>query len=154
MRSHRQLASKHHPAPAPARRALHRSRRHHLHARITEQNGSVSLETALILTFLLPFLFLIAQVALMWHASNVAHAAAQVAVTNARVYEASSDGAAAARAYIAEVAPRSFTSVSVSTTKSATTVQVHVQGTVPTVMGISLPPIDAVAEAPVERVTR
>lgn len=118
------------------------------------EDGSVSLESTLIVLGVITPLFLgAANVAVMGHAQNLAESAAQAGVTAARTYENPQDGVAAARAYIQQVSPGVYTSVDVTGGRGADTVTITVHGTTRGFMGLPLPPVDAIASAPVERIT-
>lgn len=131
--------------PGPCRRALTTG----------PEDGSVSLESAAVIgAVFLPLFVGIVNVALMFHAQNLAEAAAQVGVDAARVYESPSDGAAAARSYINQVSPGIYQTVSVSGGRGGDTVTITVHGTTAGFMGLPLPSVDASASAPVERITQ
>ncbi len=117
--------------------------------------GSVSLESTIIVLGIIAPLFLgAANLAVMGHAQNLAEAAAQAGVTAARTYENPQDGITAARAYIQQVSPNVYTSVDITGGRGAETVTITIHGTTRGFMGLPLPPVDATASAPVERITQ
>lgn len=85
------------------------------------------LEAALTLPVILTLFLAVIHYALLWHARNVAEAAAQTGLHAARAYQATPDtGRSAARTYLRQVAPRLLPDAAVSVTQTATTVSVTV----------------------------
>ena len=101
---------------------------------------------------LLLMIMLIVQFALWQHAMHVAEAAAQQGVTAARLAGGTdADGQNAAQTALYTFSHSIVVNPSVSVTRTFTTVQVDISGTVETVVpGLSLP-VHVVADGPIER---
>lgn len=95
---------------------------------------------------------LIVQAALVWHARNIAEAAAQEGLRTARVYGGTSDaGHARAQSFLAQAAGDLLTNTSVTVERTGEQASVQVSGrTLSLVPGLR-PRVDAVAAGPVER---
>ena len=117
-----------------------------------DDRGSVTLGLAVVFPIVLLTIVTVIQTALVWHARNVAVAAADQGVEAGRL-----DGgtAADARAQVLSMLTRStdglISDVSVTVVSTATQLRVHVHGTVVGVLpGLHLP-VDAEVVAPRER---
>lgn len=118
------------------------------------QRGSTTLEATIVLPVVLLVVATIIQVGLYLSARNIAAAAAQAGVDAARVLKAPAGaGTAAARQYLAMMAPDLAAGAQVSGTAGAR-VSVSVSTKSPTLVpGLPLPPISARADAATERYT-
>lgn len=116
--------------------------------------GFSTLEAVITIPAGLVLLMLVVQVALVWHASHVAQAAAQEGLRVGRGYEATAaDGQAQATTYLRTIAPGLIPAPQVSATRDATTVTVTVQADVASVLPITFGccTITEQATGPVER---
>ena len=127
-----------------------------LRTRVRDERGSVSLELAVVFPVVLLLIFGTIQGALYYHARNVALAAAQEGVVDARV-ENGSAGAGVARAqeFLADAGGnRVLLNAAVSSDSSATEVTITVRGAVPSVLpGVAGLTLTQSASGPLERVT-
>ena len=127
-----------------------------LRTRVQDERGSVSLELAVVFPLVLLLIFGTVQGALYYHARNVALAAAQEGVVDARV-ETGSAGAGVTRAqdFLADAGgSRVLVNASVSSDQSATEVTVTVRGAAPSVLpGFGGFTLTQSASGPLERVT-
>ena len=127
-----------------------------LRTRARDERGSVSLELAVVFPVVLLLIFGTVQGALYYHARNVALAAAQEGVVDARV-ESGSAGAGVARAqgFLADAGGSSvLLNAAVSSDRSATEVTITVRGVAPSVLpGLSGFSLTQSASGPLERVT-
>lgn len=127
-----------------------------LRTRVRDERGSVSLELSVVFPVVLLLIFGTIQGALYYHARNVALAAAQEGVVDARV-ENGSAGAGVARAqdFLTDAGGSSvLLNASVSSNRSATEVTITVRGAVPSVLpGVSGLTLTQSASGPLERVT-
>ena len=130
---------------------LHLSRTHS-----RRDDGSASLEIAILGPALLLLVFAVVQAGLWFYARSLALAAAQEGVAAARAYEASGDaGVARARSFLDRAAGDSLQAATVSRAGSTeTTVRVEVRGRALSVLpGVPGLPVSQAAQAPVERFT-
>ena len=119
-------------------------------------DGSASLEIAILGPALLLLVFAIVQAGLWFYARSLALAAAQEGVAAARAYEASGDaGVARARSFLDQAAGDSLQAATVSRAGStATTARVEVRGLALSVLpGVPGLPVSQAARASVERFT-
>jgi Flp pilus assembly protein TadG len=116
------------------------------------EGGYSVVEAAVIFPLLLFLLMTIFQVALWWHARHVAQAAAQEGSRAARAYHASAAaGQERAEDYLHALGSRLLPGAQVTVTRTATTVTVHVHGTVVGIVpGLRLA-VDETSSSPVER---
>lgn len=122
----------------------------HRGARVDD--GYSVVEASITLPVLIMLTMLVVQWALVWHGRHVAEAAAQDGLRAARGYQASAtSGQIAAENYLQAVAPRLLTSPQVDVTRTATTVTVHVQASVLSVLPGNGLGVDETASGPVER---
>jgi Flp pilus assembly protein TadG len=134
-----------------ARRA--RARIAHRRRAVHEQpeRGYSVLEAAITLPAMFLLTMLVVQWAVLWHARNVAQAAAQEGLRTARGYESSADaGQADAESFLAQVAPRALPDATVTVDRSATSVTVRVHASVMSVVPFSSLSVDESATGPVE----
>lgn len=123
---------------------------------LTREQGSATVEIAILGPTLLLLVFTLVQAALWYHARGLALAAAQQGATAGAGYTAGATSAAThARAFLARSGQDTLREVEVSTTGStATQIHVEVSGRVLSVLP-GLPSLRVVqdAESPVERFT-
>ena len=124
--------------------------------RCRREEGSASLEIAILGPALLLLTFAIVQAGLWFYARSLALAAAQEGVAAARAYQASGDaGVTKARSFLDRSAGDSLQATTVSRAGStATTVRIEVRGRALSVLpGVPGPPVSQAARGPVERFT-
>lgn len=127
-----------------------------LRTRIRDERGSVSLETVIVFPVVLLLIFGTVQGALYYHARNVALAAAQEGVVDARVENGTSEaGIQRAQSFLADAGGNGvLRNSSVGSTRSATEVTITVRGAAPSVLpGIGGIALTQSASGPLERVT-
>lgn len=127
-----------------------------LRTRVQDERGSVSLETVIVFPVVLLLIFGAVQGALYFHARNVALAAAQEGVVDARVESGSSEaGIARAQTFLTDAGGDGVLRNSVvGASRSATEVTITVRGAAPSVLpGISGIALTQSASGPLERVT-
>ncbi len=116
----------------------------------TGENGLTSTELAVIMPVLIMLILVPFQVALWWHAGQVAHAAAREAVDATQVVTATEeDGIRAAEWFLN--AAGNITEPDVTVTRSTDTVTVEVTGRAPRLLPGFDWQVTAVAAGPVER---
>lgn len=120
---------------------------------VSRDEGSATLEIAILGPALLLLVFTVVQVALVAHARNLATAAAQEGVNAAVAYGAQpGDGASRAREFLADVGADSISEVDVEADGSPTAVRIVVSGRSLTVLpGVPGVRVEAAAQAPRER---
>ena len=120
--------------------------------RSASQDGSVSVQLVVATPLLLLMIMLIVQFALWQHAEHVAEAAAQQGVTSARLDGATdTDGQTSAQSALDTFSHSIVVDPVVSVSRTATTVQVAIDGHVETIVpGLSLP-VHVTADGPIER---
>lgn len=115
--------------------------------------GDGPVSAAILVSVLLTLVFAIVQTGLAFHARNVAASGAQVGYEQTRTFDGSAtQGEAAARDYLAEVAPDLPSQVSASRTTDTARVKVSVEAV--RIVPFPLPTVTAHADGPVERVTQ
>lgn len=117
--------------------------------------GSVSLELVVVFPVIILLMFLGIQIALYYHARNVALAAAQEGLRAARAENGTAVlGQQHAVAFLAQAqAGGVFTDVQVSPSRTTTEASVTVTGHVLSILVIQLPAVQQTAVGPVERFT-
>lgn len=130
-----------------------RLRRLHGRSRDGREDGSTTIELAILIVVVFALVFGTIQTTLWFHARNVASSAAQVAVQTARTYDGSAGaGQGAGLDHLAGVG--GVQGASVTVTRGATTTTATVRGSVaPLVPGMPLPAIQVQAQAATERLT-
>lgn len=120
---------------------------------VSRENGSATLEIAILGPALLLLVFAVVQVALTAYARSLAVAAAQEGANAAAAYGArAGDGASRARDFLADAGADSISDVAVDVGSSPTSVRVEVSGRSLTVLpGVPGVRVVASAEAPRER---
>ncbi len=127
-----------------------------LRTRIREERGSGSLELVVVFPAVLLLIFGVLQGALYYHARNVALAAAEEGLRDARVENASGQaGVQRAESFLADAGGTGvLNSSAVTASRSATQVTVTVTGSAPSVLpGLGGFAVSQSASGPVERVT-
>ena len=127
-----------------------------LRTRVQDERGSVSLELAVVFPLVLLLIFGTIQGALYYHARNVALAAAQEGVVDARVENGSAGaGVTRTQSFLADAGGSSvLLNAAVSSNSSATEVTITVRGAVPSVLpGVAGFTLTQSASGPLERVT-
>lgn len=124
------------------------------HRPIRGESGSVSVQLVVATPLLLLMIMLVVQFALWQHAVHVADAAAREGVTAARLHGGTDmAGQTAAQTELSSFSHSIVVDPTVSVTRTATTVQVRVDGTVETVVpGLSLP-VHVIADGEIEQFT-
>lgn len=120
-----------------------------------DQRGAGSLELALLFPLVMLFIFGVIQAAMLFHARNVALAAAQVGVREARVEVSTADaGREAASEFLADAGNDVVEGARVSATRDAEEATVTVTGrSISVIPGLPGFEISQSASAPVERFT-
>jgi Flp pilus assembly protein TadG len=114
--------------------------------------GFTALEATIAVPLAFVFILLAIQFVLIWHARHVALDAAQDGLHAAAGYRSSAAaGQAVAADQLAKVAPHLLTGTTVTVDRGATTVTVHVRGTVESVTPFLTVHVDEQATGPVER---
>lgn len=114
--------------------------------------GYSIVEAVITLPVLIFFTMVVVQYALLWHARHVAQAATQDAARAAAQYNASAaEGRAQGASYLSQVAPKLITDTTVEVDRSATTVTVHVRGSVLAVVPLAHFHLSESVTVPVER---
>jgi hypothetical protein len=114
--------------------------------------GYSTIEAVLLIPCLVLFTLLLVQVALVWHARNVAEAAARQGVQAARLYGADpSEGRRQVHDYLDTVAPELLRGARIDLSRTPTTVSVRIRAQILPVAGIPLTfTIDERATGPLE----
>lgn len=129
----------------------HAHRSPHTANMILDERGSASVQNAVIIPLLFFVFFTIVQGALIFHAGNVAHAAAAAACNEARTYESTNSDGYAAGYETAGQSGSSLESTDITITRTATTVTATVSGQAPLLIpGLSLD-ISRSVSGPVEK---
>lgn len=124
-------------------------RRRAVHAQ--PDRGYSVLEAAITLPAMFFLTMFVVQWAILWHARNVAQAAAQEGLRTARGYESSAEaGRADAASFLAQVAPNAMPGATVTVDRSATSVTVKVHSSVMSVVPFGDFSVDESATGPVE----
>lgn len=124
-------------------------RRRAVHAE-PDRGYSVLEATVTVSTMFFLTMFVV-QWAILWHARNVAQAAAQQGLRTARGYESSAEaGQADAANFLAQVAPNALPDATVTVDRSATSVTVKVHASVMSVIPFGDFSVDESAAGPVE----
>lgn len=114
--------------------------------------GYSIVEAAITLPVIIVMTMLVVQYALLWHGRHVAESAARDGLEAARGYEAlPGAGQAAARGYLADVAPRLLTAPNVRVTRTPTTVRVLVTAHVVRVVPFGDYAVSESVQGPLER---
>ncbi|MDF5759051.1 TadE/TadG family type IV pilus assembly protein [Spongiactinospora sp. TRM90649] len=118
------------------------------------EQGSATLETALVYPVVLLLVLLAVNAALWFHARNIALSAAQEGLRSARVHGAAlSAGQVAAERFIQQTAGSFLTSAQVRVQRRANTVEVAISGEAISLVPVLSLGVHQVARAPVERWT-
>lgn len=121
-------------------------------ARSEHDRGFSTLEAVVVIPVVVIITMLVVQYVMLWHARNVTEAAAQDALRIARGYEAAAaDGQAAGTEYLHNAAGKLLENFTVTVNRGATTVSVHVHGTVSSVLPFGTYTVDEYASGPVEK---
>ena len=118
----------------------------------TEPDAGYSvLEAAIVLPVVFVLLMLIVQWAIVWHARNVAEAAAQEGLRTVEAYTASANaGKTDTINYLAQVAPHALPDPQVTVTRGPTSATVHVHARVMTLIPFGHFSVDETVSGPVE----
>jgi len=120
--------------PAPLRTVARRTR---LRERLRGDDGSTTVEMAVLFPVLLILLMTIVQAGMWWHARNLALAAAQAGVQVARTTTGTAQSAeAAAVSYLARAGGSATTETAVHASVSVETARVEVSATAPRVLPV------------------
>jgi Flp pilus assembly protein TadG len=118
------------------------------------EEGFAALEAVIVIPVVIILTMLVLQYVLLWHARNLAQAAAQDGVRVARSYQATSgEGQAAASSYLDAAAGRMLTSRTISTSRSPTVVTVRVHARVIAIVPFGTYTVTESASGPVEQFT-
>lgn len=113
--------------------------------------GYSAIEAVITFPVLILLVMFVVQFALLWHGRNVAEAAAQDGLRNARGYASTAAlGQADAQGYLAQVAPNLLPQPTVTVQRTDTTVTVRVTSNVLSLIPLGLT-VDESAAGPVER---
>ncbi len=117
-----------------------------------DERGDETIEAVLVTPVLFLLIMVVIQFGLWYHASHVAEAAAQQGASVARVETATAaDGRASAKQFMADAASALVDNVTVTATRDNETAQVHVDGTLHSIVpGLTLH-VHGEAQSPVER---
>src|SRR5438094_10038590 len=120
--------------------------------RLTDDGGSATLQTVLVMPLLLLLITAIVQFALWYHAAHVAIAAAQDGARAARVEAGTSQaGQARAQQLLDQLGTGVLTDPTITVTLDAETARVEIRGYAPELVpGLRLP-VDAVSSGKTER---
>lgn len=119
---------------------------------VRNDRGSATLQLVAVFPAFLLIVLLVVQTALVWHARNVAEAAAQEGLRQARLFDGSSTaGRAEARSFLAQTAGDLLTDTAVDVERSNQQARVEVHGRALSLLPGIRPRVDAVATGPVER---
>lgn len=128
------------------------ARRRHRRLRGRREDGYSVLEAAITLPIIFLLLMFIVQWAIVWHARNVAQAAAQEGLRTAEAYQSS---AAAGRSdavnFLDQTAPHALPGAIVTVDRGTTTVTVHVHAPVMSVVPLGHFSVDEFASGPIEQ---
>jgi len=114
--------------------------------------GSATLQLVAVFPAFLLTVLLVVQAALVWHARNIAEAAAQEGLRDARLYDGSSAaGQARTRSFLAQTAGDLFTVTTVVVERDNEQARVEVRGRALSLLPGVTPRVDAAAAGPVER---
>lgn len=120
---------------------------------LRSERGDGPVSAAILAPVVLLLVFAVIQSGLAFHARNIAASGAQVGYERTRSFDGSeAEGQAAARSYIAEVAPNMDAQVTASRTPDTARVEVSVE--MARIVPFPLPEVTAHADGPVERVTQ
>jgi len=125
----------------------------HRHRLLREEpdRGYSVLEASITLPIIFFLLMIIVQWAIVWHARNIAQAAAQESLRTAESYQSSAAaGQQDGDTYLAQVAPHVLGPGCVNVTRSATTVTVHVHCKVTSVIPFGDFSVDETVSGPIE----
>jgi|SRR5579885_3485479 len=113
--------------------------------------GYSVLEAAIVLPVVFLLLMVIVQWAIVWHARNVAEAAAQEGLRTAAAYTATAEaGRADTVNYLAQVAPHALPDPQVTVTRGPTAVTVSVHARVMTLIPFGHFSVDETVSGPIE----
>lgn len=125
--------------------------RRHLLPRSEPDAGYSVLEAAIVLPVVFVLLMVIVQWAIVWHARNVAEAAAQEGLRTAEAYTATAEaGRADTVNYLTQVAPHALPDPTVNVTRGPTTVTVSVHARVMTLIPFGHFSVDETVSGPIE----
>ena len=114
-------------------------------------DGYSILEAAIVLPVVFGLLMLVVQWAIVWHARNVAEAAAQEGLRTTEAYTSTADdGRADTLHFLAQVAPHALPDPQVTVTRDATTATVRVHAPVMTLIPFGHFTVDETVSGPVE----
>lgn len=131
--------------------ALRRARSR-LPARTTDEDGFSTLEAVVVIPVVVIITMLVIQYVMLWHARNLAEAAAQNGLRVARGYQATAaQGQVSAAHYLETVAGSLLQDRHVDAHRSATTAEVTVHASVLSVVPFGSYTVDETASGPVER---
>ena len=117
-----------------------------------DDRGSATLQLVAVFPAFLLIVLLVVQAALIWHARNIAEAAAQEGLRSARLFDGSAAaGRAGARSFLAQTAGDLLTVPSVAADRDSQRARVEVRGAVLSLLPGVRPQVQAVAAGPVER---
>ncbi len=126
-------------------------RRRHDAVRAGRDRGYSVLEAAITLPVMIFLTMVIVQWAIVWHARNVAQAAAQEGLRTAEAYQSSgAAGQADAVNFLHQTAPHALAGATVTVDRGPTTVTVRVHSTVMSVIPFGNFSVDESASGPVE----
>ena len=126
----------------------------HLRSIRRGDRGSAAAETAVAMPLLLLLILLVVQFGVWAHSLHVAQATAAEALSAARLENASAaDGQSRASAVRDQIGPHALADATVTVTRSADSVSVHISGTAPRIIPVPFLrlPVRAQASGPVER---
>ncbi|MGH3626504.1 MAG: TadE/TadG family type IV pilus assembly protein [Sciscionella sp.] len=126
--------------------------RSRLPARTAGDDGFSTLEAVVVIPVVVIITMLVIQYVMLWHARNLAEAAAQNGLRVARGYQATAaQGQASATHYLDSVASNLLQDRQVDAHRTATTVEVTVHASVLSVVPFGSYTVDETASGPVER---
>lgn len=118
---------------------------------LLDERGTASVQSAVIIPLLFVIFFTIVQGAMIYHAGNIAHAAAAAACNEARTYQSTDTEGYAAGYETAHQSGSSLEGTDITITRTSTTVTATVTGQAPLLIpGLSLD-ISRTVSGPVEK---
>ncbi len=121
-------------------------------SRLRNDHGSATLQLVAVFPAFLLMVLLVVQSALVWHARNIAEAAAQEGLRQARLFDGSSSaGQAEARSFLSQTAGDLLTGAAVTVERTNQQARVEVRGRALSLLPGIRPRVDAVAAGPIER---
>jgi Flp pilus assembly protein TadG len=117
-----------------------------------DDRGSATLQLVAVFPAFLLIVLLVVQAALIWHARNIAEAAAQEGLRSARLFDGSrSAGQVTARSFLEQTSGDLLSAPSITVERDDRRARVEVRGQALSLLPGIRPQVEAVAAGPVER---